>query len=73
MFGSDFEKLGLRFKNLLYAIAISCPIEWNRLPSTLHDSSISLSTFKKTLKTLFFQCKTLWAAQMRALWSLLAF
>jgi len=48
--------LYLRSKPSSMETAISGPTEWNRLPSTLHDCSIFLSTFKKRLKTHLFQC-----------------
>jgi len=46
-----------KIKTKLYgnrSFAGSGPIDWNRLPSTLYDCSISLSTFKKRLKTHLF-------------------
>jgi len=55
------------------SFAVSGPVEWNKLPSTHHDCSISLSTFKKRLKTSSISVLKLWAAKMRALGSLLAF
>jgi len=41
-----------KIKTKLYgnrSFAVSGPIEWNRLPSSLHDCLISLSIFKKRL------------------------
>jgi len=49
-----------KIKTKLYgdhSFAVSGPIKWNRLPFSLHDCSISLSTFKKRLKTHIFCAK----------------
>ena len=37
------------------AFAVACPASWNSFPTELHDTSLSLMTFRKKLKTYLFK------------------